>query len=158
MRCVKIVCITLLIVFNIASASWFSDLLGSSKSTPKEDKTKPDSSIPSKKNIAVPKSLPPMKKRDLNATIIPLKHSFDDYLLKKVEENVQRLGGMTKVIFIGDSFFYKVSKSKTRWASFEEKHAALNLGSPGDRSEHVLYRFRDGLVHICIFVWTYAYI
>jgi hypothetical protein len=148
MRCVQIVCITLLIVFNIASASWFSDLLGSSKSTPKEDKTK----IPSKKIIAIPKSLPPMKKRDLNATIIPLKHSFDDYLLKKVEENVQRLGKMTKVIFIGDSFFYKVSKSKTRWASFEEKHAALNLGSPGDRSEHVLYRFRDGLVRMYMFV------
>jgi hypothetical protein len=149
MKCVQIVCITLLIVLDIASASWITNLLpflGSNKDAPKGDKTK-ESDLPSpKKNhkAVAEKATPPIKKRDLNTTIVPIKHSFDDYLLKKVEENVQRLGGMTKLIFIGDSFFYKVSKSKARWSSFEEKNAALNLGSPGDRSEHVLYRFREG--------------
>jgi hypothetical protein len=128
-------------VLEIASASWITNMfpfLGPKKES--------DTSISPKKDhkAVIEKATPPMKKRDLNATIVPIKHSFDDYLLKKVEENVQRLGGMTNLIFIGDSFFYKVSKSKARWSSFEEKNAALNLGSPGDRSEHVLYRFREG--------------
>mmetsp|Transcript_14139 Transcript_14139/g.13669 ORF Transcript_14139/g.13669 Transcript_14139/m.13669 type:complete len:432 (-) Transcript_14139:480-1775(-) len=143
MNRVQIICITLLIVLEIASASWITNMfpfLGPKKES--------DTSISPKKDhkAVIGKATPPMKKRDLNATIVPIKHSFDDYLLKKVEENVQRLGGMTNLIFIGDSFFYKVSKSKARWSSFEEKNAALNLGSPGDRSEHVLYRFREGNV------------
>ena len=59
-------------------------------------------------------------------------------------DNVDRLGPICELIFVGDSFFYKVSKNKTRWALLENNYAAINLGSPGDRSEHLLYRYSNG--------------
>ena len=140
----------LLVIFsNVALASWFSRLFGFKDNVkePSSDVAKaPISSILNITHVnikhgPIPKS---SSKRSANASIIPAKHNFDDFLLKKVWENVDRLGPICELIFVGDSFFYKVSKNKTRWALLENNYAAINLGSPGDRSEHLLYRYSNG--------------
>ena len=139
----------LLIFSNVALASWLSSLFGF-----KDDLKKTSSDVAKApvssglnvtetniKNGSVTKS---SSKRSTNSTITPMKHSFDDFLLKKVWENVDRLGSICELIFIGDSFFYKVSKNKARWTLLENNYGAINLGSPGDRSEHLLHRYSNG--------------
>ena len=140
---------TLLLVFcNVAFASWFSSLFGFN-----DESKKPSSDISpippifSNSTATMIKRGPVSKatpKRFANSTTIPTKHTFDDYLLRKVKENVERLGSISELVFIGDSFFYKVSKNRTRWTALENKYGAINLGSPGDRSEHLLHRCSNG--------------
>lgn len=92
---------------------------------------------------APPKVFAPVY-RNVNASTTPVRHQFDDYLMKKVTEAVARLGKMTKLLIIGDALFYKLSKTKERWNPLESRFAAINLGAPGDRTESILKRFEDG--------------
>jgi len=69
---------------------------------------------------------------------------FCSYLMRKVMENIERLGSMSKLLILGDALFYKLSKTKERWQPLEQRYAAINLGAPGDRTENILKRFEDG--------------
>jgi hypothetical protein len=116
MKQYKIIYILFLIISCTASASWFSSIFGGSKDEAQDSKItqisqkKGTFERPSPSFNSTKKRLPVVKeKRYHNSTTIPSKHSFDDFLLKQVKENVQRLGGMTKLLFVGDSVFYKVS-------------------------------------------------
>ena len=64
--------------------------------------------------------------------------------MRKVMENIERLGRMSKLLVLGDALFYKLSKTKERWQPLEQRYAAINLGAPGDRTETILKRFEDG--------------
>ena len=83
-------------------------------------------------------------RRNHTTSILPSKHTFDDYLIKKMMENVNRLGKMSQLLFIGDSFFFKFPKAHTKWTTLESKYGAINLGAPGERTEHILNRFQNG--------------
>ena len=85
-------------------------------------------------------------KRHANATTSSTKHAYDSFLLKRIHESVDRLGSKTKLIFIGDLLFYRMSRNRTRWNELEMKYAAINLGSPSDRTENLLHRFSGGNV------------
>jgi hypothetical protein len=144
-----------LAVCGFSSASWVTDLfpmLGKGKaSNEKPKETEAPTIVEQKPKILGPSkpSLPPRPSAPLrseNSSISPTKHAFDDFLLKKIKDNVGRLGKMTKLIFVGDSFFYKVSRNATRWNGLENSYAAINLGCPGDRTEHVLHRYNGGTI------------
>ena len=168
MRNVSLLCTVLLIVCNASSASWFSSIFGSNESKSKDTAPTVTDNAPiplrdvKPPSIGLKGSIVPVAStstseigykraqisltRNFSSTVVPVKHSFDDFLLKKIAENVQRLGSMTKLIFVGDSLFYRVSKIRAKWTQLESDYAAINLGSPGDRSEHILYRYRKGNV------------
>ena len=151
-----ILCMILLATTNLVTASWFSMLFGASKevkdSQPSTGISNAVSNVVSNVTTSttnVNRNGAPTRspsKRHGNSTVLPTKHSFDDFLLKKIRENVLRLGSITKVLFLGDSLFYKVSRNKARWTDLENNYAAINIGSPGDRSEHILHRFHRGNV------------
>ena len=84
--------------------------------------------------------------RNFSMSTLPSKHTFDDYLVKKMVENVNRLGKLSKLLLVGDSFFFKFPKATTKWTTLESKYGALNLGAPGERTEHILHRFNDGRI------------
>jgi lysophospholipase L1-like esterase len=53
--------------------------------------------------------------------------------------------GDAKLLFIGDSITQGwLGEGKATWNSAFAKHGALNLGIGGDRTEHVLWRLRNG--------------
>jgi len=54
------------------------------------------------------------------------------------------------LILLGDSVFSHVQREGKIWGPFAQKFKILNLGSPGDRTEHVLFRLenRDLLQHV----------
>jgi hypothetical protein len=83
-------------------------------------------------------------RRNHTTSILPSKHTFDDYLVKKMMESVNRLGKMSQLLFIGDSFFFKFPKANNKWTTLESKYGAINLGAPGERTEHILNRFQNG--------------
>lgn len=88
----------------------------------------------------------PSGTRNFSMSTLPSKHTFDDYLVKKMLDNVNRLGKLSKLLLVGDSFFFKFPKVATKWTTLESKYGALNLGAPGERTEHILHRFNDGRV------------
>lgn len=97
----------------------------------------------SPKNSSTGKMKP---KRHANTTTTPSKHIYDAFLLKRIHESVDKFGSKTKLIFIGDLLFYKMSRNRTRWSELEMKYGAINLASPSDRTEHLLHRFSGGNV------------
>ena len=94
----------------------------------------------------LPLPLPPLHpgRRNASASVQPQRHSLDTYLVAKMVDNVRRLGRLSKLVLVGDVFFYEFPKARTRWSTLEAKYAALNLGAPGERTEHVLHRFHRG--------------
>ena len=143
----------LLAIANQATASWFSKLFGYPDVTEGPSTKDPPILTPPAHSInANDEKLksPALKgttfKRYPNATTNPMKHNFDNYQIKRIKENVERLGSMSEAIFLGDSVFYRICRNKTRWSHLEKKYAAINLGSPGDRTEHLLHRFSDGRI------------
>lgn len=66
--------------------------------------------------------------RNSSATTTPVRHQFDDYLMRKVTEAIDRLGRMSRLLILGDAMFYKMSKTKERWNPWESSFAAINLG------------------------------
>jgi hypothetical protein len=143
----------LLATANQATASWFSKFFSypevkegpSAKDPPIV--TSPTNSTKSFEEILKSTTLRPTTfKRFSNATTNPVKHNFDNYQVKKIKENVERLGSMAEALFLGDSVFYRICRNKTRWSHLEKNYAAINLGSPGDRTEHLLHRFSDGRI------------
>ena len=137
-----LVCAFLLVGESIAASSWFSWLFSSETSTSKKSPLK-GKVVPRKRLNTTAKSIPPRK---FNASVTPAKHSFDAYLGRKMVDTTKRLGSMASLIFVGDSLFYKLSKNATYWNNYEKNYAAINLGSPADRTEHLLYRFRNGTI------------
>jgi hypothetical protein len=87
------------------------------------------------------KSVKKMGDRRTNSTIIPTKHSFDEVFTKRMRESIAALGHLTRVLFIGDSVLFRLSKNATIWHSLENKYAAIMLACPGDRTENILHRF-----------------
>ena len=84
--------------------------------------------------------------RNSSMSILPTKHTFDDYLVKKMMDSVTRLGKMSQLLLVGDSFFFKFPKASTKWTTLESKYGAINLGAPGERTEHILNRFQNGRI------------
>ena len=82
--------------------------------------------------------------RNYSMSVVPSKHTFDDYLVKKMMDSVSRLGNMSQLLLIGDSFFFKFPKASTKWSTLESKYGTINLGAPGERTEHILNRFKNG--------------
>ena len=66
--------------------------------------------------------------RNSSATTTPVRHQFDDYLMRKVTEAIDRLGRMSRLLVLGDALYYKMSKTKERWNPWESSFAAINLG------------------------------
>ena len=61
----------------------------------------------------------------------------------RVKEAAQR--GDAQILFIGDSITQGwEGEGKQAWADTFAKHGAINLGIGGDRTEHVLWRLRNG--------------
>jgi hypothetical protein len=148
-----LISLLLLATANQASASWFSKIFGypevkegpSTKDQPIVTST--TNSTKSFEEILKSTTLKPTTfKRFPNATTNPVKHNFDNYQVKRIKENVERLGSMSEAIFLGDSVFYRICRNKTRWSHLEKNYAAINIGSPGDRTEHLLHRFIDGRI------------
>ena len=104
---------------------------GEEASKPTNVLTKPMSSLRSKVFDRVPssssKTYVPVY-RNSSATTTPVRHQFDDYLMRKVTEAIDRLGRMSRLLVLGDAMFYKMSKTKERWNSWESSYAAINLG------------------------------
>lgn len=143
--------LVLLATANQASASWFSRLFGYPEVTEGPSTKDPPivTTNSTKSNNEIPKSSTLKAttfKRYPNATTNPVKHNFDNYQVKRIKENVERLGSISEAIFLGDSVFYRICRNKTRWSHLEKNYAAINLGSPGDRTEHLLHRFSDGRI------------
>ena len=95
----------------------------------------------------LPQPHPPpsqLDRRNASASVQPRRHSLDGFFVRKMTDNVRRLGRLSKLLFIGDVFFYEFPKASTRWGTLEAKYAAVNLGAPGERTEHVLHRFHRG--------------
>ena len=158
-----------LLCAKLSGASWYSSFLGAKTEieqvppTTKDKGSSPDKAVPPiqtaisdspSKVLSTPNSISgisksaalnvtktPVLKRQHNSSTIPERHSFDNYLNKRIRENVVRLGEITELLFIGDTAFYRISKNKTRWSELERDYAAINLASPGDRTEHLLHRF-----------------
>jgi len=68
--------------------------------------------------------------------------------LKRHAEKMKSVeAGGAKLVFIGDSITHNwESKGKAQWEKYfaRGKYAALNLGYSADRTEHVLWRIREG--------------
>lgn len=61
----------------------------------------------------------------------------------RVKEAAQK--GDAQILFIGDSITQGwEGEGKAAWESAFAKHGAINLGIGGDRTEHVLWRLRNG--------------
>lgn len=61
----------------------------------------------------------------------------------RVKEAAQK--GDAQILFIGDSITQGwEGEGKAAWESSFAKHGAINLGIGGDRTEHVLWRLRNG--------------
>ena len=98
--------------------------------------SKPIASLRSKVFDRVPASTKPSSSsktyvpvyRNSSATTTPVRHQFDDYLMRKVTEAIDRLGRMSRLLVLGDAMFYKMSKTKERWNPWESSYAAINLG------------------------------
>lgn len=150
-----------LLCAKFSAASWYSNFLGTKTAVEPLKSSAPDkagspvstgiSDTPAKattassliSNSATNVTKSTAAKRHSNSSTTPEKHSFDNYLNKRIRENVIRLGEITELLFVGDTAFYRISKNKTRWSLLERDYAAINLGSPGDRTEHLLHRFRE---------------
>ena len=149
---------------KFSAASWYSNFFGA-----KTELEPPKTSAPDMFSPPIPTSISnapaeilssstsigksatnvtksPAAKRHNNSSTTPEKHSFDNYLNKRIRENVARLGEITELLFIGDTAFYRISKNRTRWSVLERDYAAINLGSPGDRTEHLLHRFKESSI------------
>lgn len=103
--------------------------------------------------IETPKAVPVVKskpRRHVNASTLASRHAFDNFLLKKTHESVEKFGSTSELIFVGDLLFYRMSRNRTRWPEYETKYAAINLGSPADRTEHLLHRYNDGNILVNI--------
>lgn len=76
--------------------------------------------------------------------MIPVEHSYHRFLNKKVNQAIRMNSGQPfDVILLGDSIFSHVQRESMIWGPFSSKYKILNLGSPGDRTEHVLYRLSN---------------
>ena len=149
LRLCVLVALLLLATANQASASWFSKFFGYPEATDGQSIKVPPivkSPAASTDEKLVPIAKPTTPQRHANSTTSPVKHNFDNYQIKKIKENVERLGSMSELIFLGDSVFYRICRNKTRWMNLEKNYAAINLGSPGDRTEHLLHRFSEGRI------------
>ena len=149
---------------KFSEASWYSNFLGTKTEIEPPRTSSPDKVVPSvstaisnapaevlSQPIAISKTITnvakySVTKRHSNSSTTPEKHSFDNYLNKRIHENVVRLGELTELLFIGDTAFYRISKNRTRWSALERDYAAINLGSPGDRTEHLLHRFKEASI------------
>ena len=156
-------CTVLLLTCKYTSASWIGKIFGSDENeskniapgmienVPETDLANDPADDPA--NFPVEsKTKGPTRpkrysmKRPISSSVVPMKHAFDGVLLKHVINNVQKLGSMTELIFVGDTLFFKLSKIRAKWNPLEKKYAAINLGSPWDRSEHILHRYSEGNV------------
>ena len=69
----------------------------------------------------------------------------------QMKRHAEKMGAVTnggaKVVFIGDSItHFWETKGKVQWKKYfaSGRRAALNLGTSGDRTEHVLWRITEG--------------
>lgn len=81
--------------------------------------------------------------RFANSSTTPTKHSFDDYLTRKMKDNLRRFGPVSKLVFLGDSIMYKIGRNASLWNDLETKYGAINLASPGDKTENILHRLNN---------------
>lgn len=61
----------------------------------------------------------------------------------RVSEALRHHNGTIDVVLLGDSVLSHIQLNKTLWDSFHRKYKAMNLGSPRDRSEHLLFRLSN---------------
>jgi hypothetical protein len=78
--------------------------------------------------------------RNPKAPFTPTRNQFDDFHIRKLKENIIRLGPLCRIFFIGDGVIAKLESNQTLWARLEEKYAAIMLGFPGDKTENILHR------------------
>ena len=78
--------------------------------------------------------------RPLDASVTPVEHTYHRFLDKKVKEALRQHKGMIEVVLIGDSILSHIQRDGELWEQFSRHYRAMNLGSPGDRTEHVLFR------------------
>ena len=81
--------------------------------------------------------------RSPNAAITPTEHSNHRFLGKRVKETLQRHKGVINLVLMGDSILSHIQRDEVFWGQFDYQYNAMNLGSPGDRTEHVLYRLQN---------------
>ena len=79
-----------------------------------------------------------------NAPLIPQRHTYESFMVPRITQNVDKIGKITKLIFVGDTYFYKFPKVLNIWNELEKKYTALSLGAPGERTDNFLHRYHDG--------------
>ena len=78
--------------------------------------------------------------RSPDASVTPVEHSYHRFLDKRAKDTLRRHNGIIEVVLIGDSILSHIQRDGELWEQFSRHYRALNLGSPGDRTEHVLFR------------------
>merc|ERR1711871_1591749 len=78
--------------------------------------------------------------RSPDASVTPVEHSYHRFLDKRAKDTLRRHNGIIEVVLIGDSILSHIQRDGELWEQFSRHYRAMNLGSPGDRTEHVLFR------------------
>lgn len=83
--------------------------------------------------------------------IVPRPRQAFDWWMERHEKKIEEAaGGGHELVFIGDSITQGwEEKGRNVWEEHYGKRKALNLGFSGDRTEHVLWRLKNGeLEHV----------
>tara|TARA_A100001015_G_C15013866_1_gene724527 strand:- start:360 stop:1586 length:1227 start_codon:yes stop_codon:yes gene_type:complete len=81
-----------------------------------------------------------IEERSPVASVTPMEHSYHRFLDKKAKDTLRKHNGLIEVVLIGDSILSHIQRDGELWEQFSRHYRAMNLGSPGDRTEHVLFR------------------
>ena len=106
------------------------------------EKTKESSQASAPKAFPVEKSVA----RTAKASVTPTEHSYHRFLGKRVQEALAKHNGVIKLVLIGDSILSHIQRDAIFWGQFDYQYNAMNLGSPGDRTEHVLSRLQSDYI------------
>jgi lysophospholipase L1-like esterase len=62
-----------------------------------------------------------------------------------MRDSILRYGPRCKFVLVGDSIVFYLKRNATLWQSYVNRYAGINLGNPGDRTEHLLHRIQSKL-------------
>jgi len=142
----------LALAMHMASAQF--NLFGSTKKESSEKEIKPAvaapvlATAPNRPNIGGTwKALGAERvPRNASSSITPVRHPLEHFMIRRNKEMLNRLGSTCKLLFLGDSIVYKLGRNQSLWEPLEKQYSAINLGSPGDKTENILNRLKNGIM------------
>jgi len=84
-------------------------------------------------------------KRPLDASTTPVAHQLERIASFRMRDSILRYGPRCKFVLVGDSIIFYLKRNTTLWQDYVNRYAGINLGNPGDRTEHVLHRIQSKL-------------